>query len=112
MANVQQQEDEIRRAAEMHRERELAFYAASLDAFYNTSLEYDKGLFALCAGGLGLLVTLLTTVGNRRQPRSPGVTSSRGDAPCGRFLPVDGRRKHAPGTVTVSKEEQHARTGR
>lgn len=48
---------------ENEKERELAFYAAALDAFYTTSLEYDKSLFALSAGGVGLLVTLLTTVG-------------------------------------------------
>ena len=49
--------------SELSDPREVEFYAASVNAFYNTSLEYDKGLFALSAGGLGLLVTLLTTVG-------------------------------------------------
>ena len=64
MADVQQREsDEQRRVADLEQEKEVAFYAASLDAFYTTALEYDKGLFALAAGGLGLLVTLLTTVG-------------------------------------------------
>jgi hypothetical protein len=35
--------------------------------------------------------------------RQRGVTSSHGDALYGRLLPVDGRRKHVPGAVTVSK---------
>ncbi|WP_207005177.1 hypothetical protein [Trinickia mobilis] len=61
MADVQQQENQ--QEAPVDNEREVAFYAAALDAFYTTSLEYDKGIFTLAAGGLGLLVTLLTTVG-------------------------------------------------
>jgi len=47
-----------------------------------------------------------------RRPGSLGVPSLRGDALCGQLLPVDGRGKHVPGSVTVSEEEQHARTGR
>jgi hypothetical protein len=64
MADVQQQEvEEPQPAPVVDTERDIAFYAAALDAFYTTSLEYDKGIFTLAAGGLGLLVTLLTTVG-------------------------------------------------
>jgi hypothetical protein len=65
MSDVQQQEVEEQQpqAPAVDPERDLAFYAAALDAFYTTSLEYDKGIFTLAAGGLGLLVTLLTTVG-------------------------------------------------
>ncbi|CAJ3336335.1 hypothetical protein [Burkholderia pseudomallei] len=63
MAEVQQQEVEEQHPAAVTDERDVAFYAAALDAFYTTSLEYDKGLFTLAAGGLGLLVTLLTTAG-------------------------------------------------
>ncbi|QQJ96400.1 hypothetical protein JG536_12330 [Burkholderia ambifaria] len=64
MAHVHQQDAEQQQvAAEVDREREVEFYAAALAAFYTTSLEYDKGIFTLAAGGLGLLVTLLTTSG-------------------------------------------------
>lgn len=50
-------------------EREIAehksveFYSASVAAWYASALEHDKSIFALAAGGIGLLVTLLTTVG-------------------------------------------------
>ncbi len=64
MADVHQQDAEQHQAAaDFDREREVEFYAAALAAFYTTSLEYDKGVFTLAAGGLGLLVTLLTTSG-------------------------------------------------
>jgi len=43
--------------------KRIEFYAASVAAWYDTSLEYDKSLFVLSAGGIGLLVTLLTTIG-------------------------------------------------
>ncbi|AME23713.1 hypothetical protein [Burkholderia sp. PAMC 26561] len=47
--------------------REVEFYAAALNAFYTTSLEHDKSVFTLSAGGVGLLVALLTS--------SVGITS-------------------------------------
>ncbi|CAJ3488059.1 hypothetical protein [Burkholderia pseudomallei] len=63
MADVQQEIEEQQPAPVADTERDVAFYAAALDAFYATSLEYDKSILTLAAGGLGLLVTLLTTVG-------------------------------------------------
>jgi len=65
----QRQAEELHRRAdeleqkeqEFEKDREIEFYAAALDGYYTTSLEYDKGIFTLAAGGLGLLVTLLTT---------------------------------------------------
>jgi hypothetical protein len=48
---------------EIRQEKEVEFYAAGVTAWYNTSLEHDKSLFGLSAGGIGLLITLLTTVG-------------------------------------------------
>lgn len=48
---------------EIEQQKDVEFYAASVAAWYNTSLEHDKSLFALSAGGIGLLITLLTTVG-------------------------------------------------
>ncbi len=44
-------------------QKRVEYYAASVSAWYNTSLEHDKGIFTLSAGGIGLLLTLLTTVG-------------------------------------------------
>lgn len=41
----------------------IEYYSASVNAWFNTSLEHDKSLLALSAGGIGLLITLLTTVG-------------------------------------------------
>lgn len=43
--------------------KEVEFYSASVNAWYNTQLEHDKNLLTLSAGGIGLLITLLTTVG-------------------------------------------------
>lgn len=48
---------------ELAQEKEIAFFAASVEAWCNSSLEHDKSIFALSAGGIGLLITLLTTVG-------------------------------------------------
>jgi hypothetical protein len=45
--------------------RELAFYSSLLDAWVNTRMERDKSLFTLSTAAIGLLVTLLTTVGAR-----------------------------------------------
>jgi hypothetical protein len=52
-----EQEDDTRRG------KEIEFFAASVNAWYNTTLEHDKSIFALSAGSIGLLITLLTTVG-------------------------------------------------
>ena len=48
---------------ELNQEKSLAFYSASVNAYYTTKFEYDKSLSSLSAGGVGLLFTLLTTVG-------------------------------------------------
>jgi hypothetical protein len=44
-------------------EKEVEYYAAKANAWFNTKLEYDKSLLVLSAGAIGLLATLLTTVG-------------------------------------------------
>lgn len=44
-------------------EKKIAWYAAGLDAWYATRLEHDKSLLTLSAGGIGLLITLESTVG-------------------------------------------------
>ena len=48
---------------EIENQKEVEFYAASVNAWFNTSLEHDKSLLTLSAGGIGLLLTLLTTAG-------------------------------------------------
>lgn len=48
---------------ELRQQKDVEFFAAGVNAWYNTSLEHDKSIFALSAGGIGLLITLLTTVG-------------------------------------------------
>ena len=44
-------------------QKNVEFYAASVTAWYASALEHDKSIFALAAGAIALLVTLLTTVG-------------------------------------------------
>ena len=48
---------------ELRQLKSVEFYAASVTAWYTSALEHDKSIFALSAGGIALLVTLLTTVG-------------------------------------------------
>lgn len=48
---------------EIDDQKKIEFYAASVSAWYESSLEHDKSLLTLSAGGIGLLITLLTTVG-------------------------------------------------
>ncbi len=48
---------------ETRRLKEVEYYAAGVSAWYNTSLEYDKSLFTLSGGGVGLLITPLITLG-------------------------------------------------
>ncbi len=48
---------------EIRAHKTVEFYAASVNAWYASALEHDKSVFALAAGGIAILVTLLTTVG-------------------------------------------------
>jgi hypothetical protein len=45
------------------REKDVAFYSAVVGAWVETRMERDRSLLALSSAGIGLLVTLLTTVG-------------------------------------------------
>ncbi|MGH8436915.1 MAG: hypothetical protein ACRERX_21195 [Pseudomonas sp.] len=45
--------------------KDVEFYAANLNAWFNTRFEHDKSLLALSAGAVGLLITLISTVGVR-----------------------------------------------
>ena len=55
--------EEQKKEEEIIREKEMAFYAASVQAWYLTRLEHDKSLLILSSGGIGLLITLITTKG-------------------------------------------------
>lgn len=43
--------------------REVEWYAAGLAAWYGTRLEHDKNLLTLAAGGIGLLISLVSAFG-------------------------------------------------
>jgi len=49
---------------ELENQKKLAFYSNTLSAWYTTKFEKDKHLLSLSSAGIGLLVTLLTTVGS------------------------------------------------
>ena len=44
-------------------QKEVEYYAAQVNAWLNTKFEHDKSLLTLSAGGLGLLITLVSTIG-------------------------------------------------
>ncbi len=44
-------------------EKKVQYYGALVQAWLNTKLERDKSILALSTGAIGLLITLLTTVG-------------------------------------------------
>lgn len=44
-------------------EKDVQFYSAAVNAWFGTQLEHDRSLLTLSAGGIGLLVTLLSTIG-------------------------------------------------
>jgi uncharacterized membrane protein YuzA (DUF378 family) len=43
--------------------KEVEFYAASTNAWFTTRFEHDKSLLGLSAGAIGILITLVSTVG-------------------------------------------------
>tara|TARA_Y100001001_G_scaffold158769_1_gene178757 strand:+ start:504 stop:1070 length:567 start_codon:yes stop_codon:yes gene_type:complete len=46
-----------------YNEKDVAFYSATLSAWYTTKFEKDKHLLSLSTAAIGLLVTLVTTIG-------------------------------------------------
>lgn len=58
-----EQEKDQKRLEELTDKKDVEYYTQSVNAWYNTSLEHDKSLLALSAGGVGLLITLLTAIG-------------------------------------------------
>jgi len=57
------EEDNKKKLADLIEKKDVAFYQAGVTAWYNTSLEHDKSLFTLSVGGIGLLMTLIRTMG-------------------------------------------------
>lgn len=55
--------DEQKDHGDQQTQKEVAFYAANVQAWFNSMLERDKSLLLLSGGGIGLLVTLLTSFG-------------------------------------------------
>lgn len=49
--------------SDINQMKEVEFYAANINAWFNTRFEHDKSLLALSAGAVGLLITLISTVG-------------------------------------------------
>jgi len=48
---------------EEERLKRVEYYAATVNTWYNSTLEHDKSLLTLSTGGIGILITILTTVG-------------------------------------------------
>ena len=48
---------------EIHKLKEIEYYSNSVNAWFNTRLERDKSILTISAGGLGLLITILTAFG-------------------------------------------------
>ena len=44
-------------------EKKIHYYSAIINGWINTKFERDRSLLTLSTGGIGLLITLLTTVG-------------------------------------------------
>ena len=48
---------------ELRQNKEIQGVSAAMNAFVNTSMEYDKSILSLSAAGIGMMVTLLTAKG-------------------------------------------------
>ncbi len=53
--------------SELQSQKDAEFYAANLNAWFTSSIERDKNLLTLSSGAIGILVTLLSTVGIQEQ---------------------------------------------
>lgn len=61
--DIARQPDRKKEREELEQQKTIEYFAAAYAAWYATRLEYDKGLLTLSAGGIGLMITLVTTVG-------------------------------------------------
>lgn len=48
---------------ELIQQKKVEFYSASVNAWYGSAIEYDRSILTLASAGIGLLVTLATTLG-------------------------------------------------
>ena len=57
--------DELKQQSQLssHEQKNIAYYSALINAWVTTRFEFDRSLLTLSAGGIGLVVTLLTTFG-------------------------------------------------
>lgn len=51
--------------SQLQQAKDVEFYAAALNAWQTTKFELDKSLLTLSAAGIGLVITLISTVGVR-----------------------------------------------
>ena len=49
--------------SKINTEKNIEFHSQSINAWYMTSLEKDKSILTISAGGIGVMITLLTTIG-------------------------------------------------
>lgn len=62
----EREEEERLRNEELNKvnnEKNIQFHSQSINAWYMSSLEKDKSILTLSAGGIGVMITLLTTIG-------------------------------------------------
>lgn len=64
ISSLQQELADLRKlmADEELKAKNVEFYSQSVSAWFNTSLEFDKSMFALSGGGIALLVSLMSNV--------------------------------------------------
>lgn len=48
-------------------QKDIEFYAANINAWFSSAFEKDKSLLTLSSGAIGLLITLLSTIGIQEQ---------------------------------------------
>ena len=64
ITNLQQELATVKQqlADEVIKAKSVEFYAAGMNAWFTTALEFDKSMFTLSGGGIALLVSLLSSI--------------------------------------------------
>lgn len=60
---IQKLIDDRIESRQLHSQYEAAYYSALVNVWVNTRFEFDRSLLTLSAGGIALVVTLMTTIG-------------------------------------------------
>lgn len=55
--------DQQKKDKDVFKQKDIAYYSAMLNGWIQNRMERDRSLITLSAGGIGLLITLLSTVG-------------------------------------------------